>query len=391
MAQSSSNGAIGYTEYAWALEEGFPVAKLLNAAVYYTLPSPGHVAVSLLADQVNTSNPSDPTTYLTQNLSGVYTNTDPRNYELSAYSYFILPTSLSGIRHDDRQGLHDRRVRQLRALPRPVAGGRARLLRAAHQPGASRLRAVAEGPGSTVPTESTAAIAQCNNPTFSTNGTNTLAENDPQPLALRQAGHHPVRGGGSGADRNRGADRQQRGGQRDDGRRHDEHRHQFDRRRRSTLAPGYRRDAGRRTSGRREASAGGADQRRGSTGATGTVYQSARPGRPGPPAPGRPVTRTPESAPRPRVTGSTGSRRRHRHARPRTGSRVPASRRATPRSRSRAATAAALEVTLMALAAGMLFLVSVVPPLLAQAGRRSGSGAGSTSSTRTTTGRENRR
>jgi len=28
-------------------------------------------------------------------------------------------------------------------------------------------------------------------------------------------------------------------------------------------------------------------------------------------------------------------------------------------------------VTLMALAAGMLFLISVVPPLLAQAGRRS--------------------
>jgi hypothetical protein len=30
-----------------------------------------------------------------------------------------------------------------------------------------------------------------------------------------------------------------------------------------------------------------------------------------------------------------------------------------------------VEVTLMALAAGMMFLLSVVPPLLAQAGRRS--------------------
>ena len=54
-------------------------------------PSPGHVAVSLLQDQINTD-ASNPATYLTQNLSGVYTNTDPRNYELSAYSYLILPT-----------------------------------------------------------------------------------------------------------------------------------------------------------------------------------------------------------------------------------------------------------------------------------------------------------
>src|ERR1700722_19926670 len=94
VAAASSNGAIGYVEYSWALEEGFPVAKLLNAAGYYTLPSPGHVAVSLLQDQINT-NASDPATYLTQNLSNVYTNTDPRNYELSAYSYFILPTDLT--------------------------------------------------------------------------------------------------------------------------------------------------------------------------------------------------------------------------------------------------------------------------------------------------------
>src|ERR1700722_4241980 len=82
VAQPSANGAIGYVEDSWALQEGFPVAKLLNAASYYTLPSPGHVAVSLLQDQINTD-ASNPATYLTQNLSGVYSNTDPRNYELS--------------------------------------------------------------------------------------------------------------------------------------------------------------------------------------------------------------------------------------------------------------------------------------------------------------------
>ena len=54
VAQASSNGAIGYVEYSWALQEDFPVAKLLNAAGYYTLPAPGHVAVSLLKDQINT-------------------------------------------------------------------------------------------------------------------------------------------------------------------------------------------------------------------------------------------------------------------------------------------------------------------------------------------------
>ena len=145
VAQSSSDGAIGYVEYSWALTEQFPVAKLLNAAGYYTLPSPGHVAVSLLADQVNTSNPNDPSTYLTQNLAGVYTNKDPRNYELSAYSYFILPTDLKdGMTR--QQGLHDRHLRHLRALPRAGPGGPARLLRAAHQPRERRLRAVAEGP-----------------------------------------------------------------------------------------------------------------------------------------------------------------------------------------------------------------------------------------------------
>ena len=51
--------------------------------------------------------------------------------------------------------------------------------------GFAQLRKV---PGSAVPTETSAAIAQCHNPTFSTNGTNTLAEHDPQPLPCDKQG-----------------------------------------------------------------------------------------------------------------------------------------------------------------------------------------------------------
>ena len=40
---------------------------------------------------------SSPETYLTQNLSGVYAGKDPRNYELSSYSYLILPTKIGDV------------------------------------------------------------------------------------------------------------------------------------------------------------------------------------------------------------------------------------------------------------------------------------------------------
>ena len=49
--------------------------------------------MSLLQAQINTDKSSPD--YLTENLSGVYTDTDPRTYELSSYSYMILPTDTS--------------------------------------------------------------------------------------------------------------------------------------------------------------------------------------------------------------------------------------------------------------------------------------------------------
>src|SRR5262249_60033970 len=92
VAQAQSVGAIGYVEYSYAIQAGFPVAKMLNSAGYYTEPTPQNVAVSLLAAKINNNASSDD--YLTQNLDGVYSDRDPRTYPLSSYSYMILPTTV---------------------------------------------------------------------------------------------------------------------------------------------------------------------------------------------------------------------------------------------------------------------------------------------------------
>lgn len=188
VAQASSNGAIGYVEFSYAINSGFPVAKLLNKAGYYTEPTPGHVAVSLLAARLH-DNPNDLNTYLTEDLSGVYSNPDRRTYELSAYSYLIIPTDLrpansmnankgytigqfgqyvlcTGQKNVDSEGYS--------ALPINLV-----------EKGFDQLRRI---PGSNVQATDTAAIAGCHNPTFSTNGANTLAVTDPYPPACDHIG-----------------------------------------------------------------------------------------------------------------------------------------------------------------------------------------------------------
>jgi phosphate ABC transporter phosphate-binding protein len=89
-----AEGTIGYVNYSYAIGSAFPVAKVLNAAGYYTEPTPENVAVSLLKADINRDANSDE--YLTQILDGVYSDPDPRNYQLSSYSYFILPTKVKG-------------------------------------------------------------------------------------------------------------------------------------------------------------------------------------------------------------------------------------------------------------------------------------------------------
>jgi ABC-type phosphate transport system substrate-binding protein len=362
VAQSSSNGAIGYVEYSWALQAGFPVAKLLNAAGYYTLPSPGHVAVSLLQDQVNT-NSSDPSTYLTQNLSGVYTNKDPRNYELSAYSYFILPTDLTHGGMSDNKGytigtfgsyalcLGQSQVDVLgySALPINLV-----------EDGFAQLRKV---PGSTVPTESSTAIAQCHNPTFSTNGTNTLAEHDPQPLPCDKQGatqcapgvqeptetgvSSTVTSGGSGGGGSTG------GGSGGGG------------------STGGGSTGGGSTGG---GSTGGGSTGGGSTGGGSTGGSSPSTGSTGSGQscdPNTGVCSTASSSTTGAGSGATGA-----GAGSTGGGAVGDSSTGSGQAVDNPISLAGnddsgVQVALMALAAGLLLLLSVVPPLLAQAGRRS--------------------
>jgi phosphate ABC transporter phosphate-binding protein len=185
VAQSSSNGAIGYAQYSWALQEGLPVAKVLNAAGYYTAPTAANVAVSLLQAQVNTD-PSSPD-YLTADLSGVYTNTDPRNYELSYYSYMIIPTDLSNGMTTGKgytlgafgQYLLCQGQQQVDAL------GYSALPINLVEDGFAQLQKI---PGANVPATTAAFIASCDNPTFSTDGTNTLAADAPNPPACDKEG-----------------------------------------------------------------------------------------------------------------------------------------------------------------------------------------------------------
>jgi ABC-type phosphate transport system substrate-binding protein len=94
VSQDQNVGTITYVEYSYALNTGYPVAKVLNKSGYYVEPTPNNTAVGLLKATVNT-NASSPA-YLTANLSGVYNNTDRRSYPLSSYSYIVVPTKLEG-------------------------------------------------------------------------------------------------------------------------------------------------------------------------------------------------------------------------------------------------------------------------------------------------------
>jgi phosphate ABC transporter phosphate-binding protein len=179
---AAGEGTIGYVEYSYAKYANYPVAKLLNAAGYYTEPTPGNVAVALLNAQINT----DPTSplYLTQVLDNVYTNSDPRTYPLSSYSYMIIPTSLDFPMNSNKgytlgkfayyflcEGQQN--VGDIGYSPLPI-----NLVQAA-------LAQVTKIPG--VAVENTN-IAACNNPTFSPDGTNLLATTAAQPQACDKQG-----------------------------------------------------------------------------------------------------------------------------------------------------------------------------------------------------------
>ncbi len=182
VSQSQSEGAITYVEYSYALNTGFPVVKVLNAAGYYTEPTAQNVAVAMLNSQIN-SDKSSPQ-YLTQILDGVYNNADKRTYPLSSYSYMILPTNVEGSFNTDKghtlgafayyflcEGQQQTPLLGYSPLPINLV-----------QAGMDQVKRI---PGVDVQSID---IKKCNNPTFSATGTNLLATTAPQPAACDKQG-----------------------------------------------------------------------------------------------------------------------------------------------------------------------------------------------------------
>jgi len=183
VAQRGNVGTITYVEYSYAVyTTGFPVAKILNQAGYYTEPTANNVAVALTRAQINEDSSSPQ--YLTQILKGVYEYKDPRTYPLSSYSYMIVPTAPESNFNEQKgktlgafayyflcQG--QQHVDDLGYSPLPI-----NLVKA----GLEQIRRV---PG--VAVENTD-IRGCHNPTFSTDGSNTLARTAPYPQSCDKAG-----------------------------------------------------------------------------------------------------------------------------------------------------------------------------------------------------------
>ncbi len=141
VTSSYGEGAIGYDEYAYALNAHWPVVAMENPAGYYVLPTASNVAVALTQAQINEDQSSP--NFLQQNLDNVYTYTDPRSYPLSSYSYLIVPKTGSQRAADLQQQRRPIAVHLYRLLPLPgtAAGGGARLLAAADQPRHGRVPA----------------------------------------------------------------------------------------------------------------------------------------------------------------------------------------------------------------------------------------------------------
>ncbi len=197
VSQSYADGSIGYVNYSYALSDHFPVAQILNSAGYYTEPTPQNVAVSLLSAQVNTSNPNDPATYLTENLSGVYTDTDPRSYPLSSYSYLILPIKITST-----SSFSAAKGATLAAFSYyAMCQGQQQSAALGYSPMPINLvedsfNQIRQIPGAVVQNIN---IQSCNNPTFTPSGANLLAQTAPYPPACDKQGPTQCTTGTGGA------------------------------------------------------------------------------------------------------------------------------------------------------------------------------------------------
>ncbi|MFJ3927363.1 phosphate ABC transporter substrate-binding protein PstS [Streptomyces sp. NPDC090022] len=178
VAQDGNQGTITYVEYSYAVATtGFPVAKILNGAGYYTEPTAQNVAVSLTKAKIGSD--------LTQDLSQVYDeSSDRRNYPLSSYSYMIIPTAQEA-NFNPQKGKAlgafayyflcegQRSVDRLGYSPLPINLVQAGLEQVRRIPGVVATHVD---------------IKNCKNPTFSSDGTNTLANTAPQPSECDKKG-----------------------------------------------------------------------------------------------------------------------------------------------------------------------------------------------------------
>ncbi|SHI02583.1 phosphate ABC transporter substrate-binding protein PstS [Streptomyces sp. 3214.6] len=180
--QPQAEGAITYVEYSYARNAGFPVVKVLNNSGYYVEPTASSVAVALTRAKIN----NDPRSanYLTQNLDEVYTYGDKRTYPLSSYSYMIVPTK-------EEMGFTKAKGATLSAFSNYfLCEGQQQADRLGYSPLPINLVRAAMEQVRKIPGAETdhININKCNNPTFSSDGTNLLAKNAAFPQACDRKG-----------------------------------------------------------------------------------------------------------------------------------------------------------------------------------------------------------
>ncbi|HUB37390.1 MAG TPA: substrate-binding domain-containing protein [Streptosporangiaceae bacterium] len=197
---TSAPGSIGYDEYAYPLQAGFPVVALENAAHYFVYPSEYNDAVALTTAVINYQ-PKSPD-YLLENLNNVYTNPDRRAYPLSSYSYTIIPTSSSDELMNKSGGFPAKAESLATFLKYSICNGQDYIGRLGYsalpinlvQAGFKQILKIKAA----APEVSLAAlnIRQCNNPTFDSKNLklNLLAQEAPFPRTCAEAGHGPCPG-----------------------------------------------------------------------------------------------------------------------------------------------------------------------------------------------------
>ncbi len=184
ITSSYGEGAIGYDEYAYALNSHWPVVAVVNPAGYYVLPTASNVAVALTQAQINEDSSSQD--FLQQDLDNVYTYKDPRSYPLSSYSYLVVPRSGRKNPPNFSNGVGNR-------CPRTSTTTCARASSTAAELGYSPLPINLVGAASPRPARSPATSPHaeiyggCDNPTLK-NGKLVLLADAPFPTKCQKAG-----------------------------------------------------------------------------------------------------------------------------------------------------------------------------------------------------------